>query len=59
MLPYSCKGRVYLNFPGGVDDDDELVQSFPAEQALRLSMTKAKYDPRNLFRYNSNIIPAI
>ena len=54
MTPHAM-GSVYLNFMPE-DEGDRVPAAFGANYA-RLAATKAKYDPRNLFRMNQNIQP--
>ncbi|MEU9577190.1 FAD-binding oxidoreductase [Streptomyces chilikensis] len=50
-------GGIYLNFPGFLEEGEQLVrESFGANYA-RLAAVKAAYDPDNLFRLNPNIPP--
>jgi FAD/FMN-containing dehydrogenase len=59
MQPYSHHGRMYLNFPGLGEEGEQLLRdSFGANYA-RLQAIKRKYDPGNVFRFNSNIQPAV
>ena len=54
--PFNLEGA-YVNFMM----DDELggrVQASYGENYKRLASVKAKYDPKNLFRVNQNILPA-
>ena len=47
----------YVNFM--MDDEVEgRVQATYGENYKRLASVKAKYDPKNLFRVNQNILPA-
>jgi FAD/FMN-containing dehydrogenase len=57
MQPYS-PGSSYLNFPGFMEDEEELVEKAYGRNYPRLAAIKAKYDPHNLFRLNQNIKPA-
>jgi FAD binding domain-containing protein/berberine-like enzyme len=47
----------YVNFMME-DEGDGRVQATYGENYKRLASTKAKYDPKNLFRVNQNIAPA-
>jgi hypothetical protein len=51
-------GGAYVNFM--MDDEaDGRLQAAYGENFTRLAMAKAKYDPKNLFRVNQNIEPAL
>ena len=54
MKPYSC--GVYMNGLG--DGDDERLGDAVGENEYRLRKIKARYDPTNFFRLNTNIVPA-
>jgi FAD/FMN-containing dehydrogenase len=56
MAPYAA-GSVYINFLTQ-DEGNRIAEAYGANFA-RLRQIKAKYDPRNLFRYNQNIAPAV
>jgi len=51
------EGSVYVNHLGD-DDKPEVVRASFGENHLRLRQIKQVYDPTNLFRVNSNILPA-
>lgn len=51
-------GGTYLNFPGFLEEGEELMRDAYGENYERLASLKAKYDPANLFRLNPNIKPA-
>jgi FAD/FMN-containing dehydrogenase len=54
--PFNLEGA-YVNFM--MDDEaDGRVQATYGENYRRLAVVKAKYDPKNLFRVNQNILPA-
>ena len=57
-MPYSPGGS-YLNFPGVGEDNDILVRQAYGSNYERLAQIKRVYDPRNFFRLNQNIVPAI
>ncbi len=54
MKPYSC--GAYMNGLG--DGDDERLSDAVGANVTRLRSIKARYDPTNFFRLNTNIIPA-
>jgi FAD/FMN-containing dehydrogenase len=54
---FSTRGT-YLNFSGQEQAEPDLVRAAYGENLHRLSEIKRQYDPDNLFRMNSNIIPA-
>ena len=54
MNPYSC--GVYMNGLG--DRDDERLSDAVGANEARLRKVKARYDPTNFFRLNTNILPA-
>ena len=56
--PYSDRGRVYLNFAGHGEDNDELTRRTFGPNYERLAAIKRRYDPTNMFRFNQNIRPA-
>lgn len=47
----------YLNFPGFLEEADELVKDAYGENLRRLAEVKQQYDPDNFFRLNQNIKP--
>jgi FAD/FMN-containing dehydrogenase len=51
-------GGVYLNFPGFLEEGEELLQEGYGANYERLRDVKTKYDPANLFRLNANIEPS-
>jgi FAD binding domain/Berberine and berberine like len=54
--PFNLEG-VYVNFM--MDDEvDGRMQATYGENYKRLASVKAKYDPKNLFQVNQNILPA-
>jgi hypothetical protein len=50
-------GGVYLNFPGFLEEGEQLLRGGYGRNYERLSAAKAKYDPGNLFRLNAHIVP--
>jgi FAD/FMN-containing dehydrogenase len=50
-------GGVYLNFPGFLEEGEQIVQEGYGRNHERLRHIKARYDPTNLFRLNPNIEP--
>lgn len=54
MKPHSC--GVYMNGLG--DGDDERLSDAVGANEARLRKVKARYDPTNFFRLNTNIVPA-
>ena len=55
LAPHAL-GTVYVNFMPA-DEEARVPSAFGANYA-RLASLKAKYDPKNLFRMNQNIVPA-
>jgi hypothetical protein len=51
------RGGLYLNFPGGGNVPEDLVEAAFGAKVERLARVKAKYDPGNMFRTNLNIAP--
>ena len=50
-------GGVYLNFPGFLEEGQDLMRDAYGENYERLVALKDEYDPTNLFRLNQNIEP--
>lgn len=50
-------GRMYLNFPGFGEGDTLVRDAFGSDTYERLQAVKRKYDPKNAFRMNQNILP--
>ena len=51
-------GSVYLNFPGFLEDNDELMRTTFGSAYGRLVDLKDEYDPTNRFRLNGNVVPS-
>lgn len=49
-------GGVYLNFPGFLEEGEDLTREGLASYD-RLVEVKTRYDPANIFRFNANICP--
>jgi FAD/FMN-containing dehydrogenase len=52
------EGGVYLNFPGFLEEGEQLLLDGYGTNYGRLRELKCKYDPTNLFHLNANIEPA-
>jgi FAD/FMN-containing dehydrogenase len=52
-------GGVYLNFPGFLEEGDELAREGYGANLERLAEVKARYDPDNVFRLNANVQPSL
>jgi FAD/FMN-containing dehydrogenase len=53
-------GGLYINFPGFGEEGEQLLRAAVGNANYeRLAKVKAKYDPKNLFRQNQNIKPAV
>ncbi|MGP4089615.1 FAD-binding oxidoreductase [Streptomyces sp. KR55] len=50
-------GGIYLNFPGFLEEGEQLLREGYGMNYERLSAVKAKYDLANLFHLNANIKP--
>jgi len=57
LQPYSSGGN-YLNFPGYVEDQADMLLGAYGENLTRLRSIKSIYDPHNLFPGLLNILPA-
>lgn len=51
-------GSVYLNFPGFMEEDDEMMQTTFGPAYERLVALKDEYDPTNRFSLNQNVAPS-
>lgn len=56
LAPFAAPG-IYLNFPGFMEDADQMVKTAYGNNFQRLVKVKQKYDPDNFFRLNQNINP--
>ncbi len=54
---YAADG-LYLNFPGFLEEGQELVRASLGANYARLATLKARLDPENLFHRNANVEPA-
>ena len=59
LTPFSHNGRLYLNFAGLGEGNDDLVRRSFGDNFDRLTAIKRTYDPDNMFRFNQNIRPAV
>jgi FAD/FMN-containing dehydrogenase len=50
-------GQAYLNFPGQLEEGEQLLRASYGANYQRLEAVKTLYDPTNLFRVNHNIAP--
>jgi hypothetical protein len=50
-------GGMYLNFPGFLEEGQEMMRDAYGENYERLVALKNEHDPANLFRMNQNIRP--
>ena len=50
-------GGIYLNFPGFIEEGQDMMRDAYGENYGRLVALKDEYDPANLFRLNQNIKP--
>ena len=52
-------GSIYLNFPGFLEEGDDMMRTTFGPAYERLVALKDEYDPKNLFRMNQNIEPSV
>jgi FAD/FMN-containing dehydrogenase len=57
LEPYAS-GGLYLNFPGFVEEGQQLVRTSHGVNYQRLAALKQRLDPENVFRRNANVEPA-
>lgn len=57
LEPYAV-GGAYLNFPGLLEEGQELARTSHGSNYERLATLKRRLDPENVFRRNANIEPA-
>jgi FAD/FMN-containing dehydrogenase len=58
LTPYSSQGRIYLNFAGLGEGNEDLVRRSYGNNFDQLAAIKRTYDPDNVFRFNQNVRPA-
>ncbi len=58
LTPHSADGRLYLNFAGLGEGNEDLVRRSFGDNFDKLAAVKRTYDPANVFRFNQNIRPA-
>jgi len=57
LEPYAEDGA-YLNFPGFLEEGQDLARKSRSSSYDRLAALKKRLDPDNVFRRNANIEPA-
>jgi FAD/FMN-containing dehydrogenase len=57
-LETHASGGAYLNFPGFLEEGDDLVRASHGSNYERLQSLKRRFDPENVFKRNANIDPA-
>jgi FAD/FMN-containing dehydrogenase len=57
LEPHAAEGA-YLNFPGFLEEGQDLARKSHGSSYERLAALKQRLDPGNLFRRNANIEPA-
>jgi FAD/FMN-containing dehydrogenase len=57
LEPYAVEGA-YLNFPGLLEEGEDLARKSHGSNYERLAALKYRLDPENVFRRNANIEPA-
>ncbi|MEM4781745.1 MAG: BBE domain-containing protein, partial [Halalkalicoccus sp.] len=50
---------IYVNFPGFLDEAEDVPRAAYGESYERLVAVKNEYDPSNLFRINQNVAPTV
>lgn len=58
MQPFS-PGGIYINFPGLMEEGEQLLRDTFGANYERLVALKNRYDPTNMFRLNYNIKPTV
>ena len=56
MQPFTV--GTYLNFPGTLEEGEELLRSGFGAHYERLVAVKDTWDPANVFRLNHNVVPS-
>ncbi|ADJ15248.1 FAD-binding oxidoreductase [Halalkalicoccus jeotgali] len=58
MRPFSSDA-IYVNFPGFLDEREDVPRAAYGENYDRLVEVKNRYDPSNLFQANQNVTPTV